>query len=115
MTESLLYMVNNLTDENMTLRRDGTKLKLVMGQIIEDLEKADGNEKYIEWIKENCNINLYNENDIEELKEINRKRTVDYIRNQRIVKGMLKNAKHSIEYDTILRLSKKLGIDLNDR
>ena len=112
MTESLLYMVNNLTDENMALRRDGVKLKLVMSQIIEDLEKAGGNEKYIQWIKENCNIELYNSNDIEELKYINRKRTMDYINKQRIIKEALHNATHSIEYNTILKLANKLGIDL---
>lgn len=112
MTESLLYMVDNLTNENMTLRRDGVKLKLVMGQIIEDLEEAGNNEKYIAWIKENCNLELYNQNDIKELEYINRKRTVDYIDNKRIIREALKDAKHSIEYTTILNLAKQLGIDI---
>lgn len=112
MTESLLYMVDNLTNENMTLRRDGVKLKLVMGQIIEDLEEAGDNEKYIVWIKENCNLELYNQNDIKELEYINRKRTMDYIDKKRIIKEALKNAKHSIEYTTILNLAKQLEIDL---
>ena len=31
------YLINNLINENMALRRDGTRLKLVMSQIIEDL------------------------------------------------------------------------------
>ena len=114
MSESLLYMVDNLTNENMTLRRDGVKLKLVMGQIIEDLEEAGNNEKYIAWIKENCNIELYSQKDIKELKYINRKRTMDYIKQQKIIKEALKNAKHSIEYTTILNLAKQLEIDIND-
>ena len=112
MTDSLLYMVDNLTNENMTLRRDGTRLKLVMLQIIEDLEKEEGNEKYVEWIKENCNTELYSEKYLAELNEINRKRTFDYITNQIIVRESLENASHSIEYTAILRLSKKLGIDI---
>lgn len=112
MTESLLYMVDNLTNENMMLRRDSTRLKLVMLQIIEDLEKGEGNEKYVKWIKENCNTLLYNKKDIKELEYINRKRTYDYIHQQAIVKKALQNATHSYEYTAILQLSKKLGIDL---
>ena len=109
---TLRYVVDNLVDENMALRRDGTRLKLVMIQIIEDLEEAGGNEKYITWIKENCNTDLFHEHDVDELNEINRKRTYDYIHKQQIVNDALANASHNIEYTTILRLAKKLGIDI---
>jgi len=105
--------IDSLIDENMALREDGTRLKLVMTQIIEDLENTD-NDQYINWIKDNCNINLYSQNDIQELKNINRKRTYDYRRSQLIIKEALSNATHSIEYTTILRLSKLLGIDILD-
>lgn len=112
--QCLRYMVENLIDENMILRRDGTRLKLVMTQIIEDLEKAGNNEKYVAWIKENCNIDLYSNDDLEELKYINRKRTMEYIDKKRIVRDALNNASHSYEYTAILSLSKDLGIDISD-
>jgi len=114
MTESLKYMVDNLTNENMSLRRDGTRLKLVMHQIIEDLEKAGGNEKYIAWIKENCNVELYSKNDLKELDWINRKRTMEYIDKKRIIKEALKNSRNSLECELIWIVAKELGVDLSE-
>ena len=35
---------------------ENVKLKLVLGMIIEDLEKCEGNEKYVEWIKSECDV-----------------------------------------------------------
>lgn len=112
MNESTIYMLNNLTRENMALRRDGTILKLVMRQIVEDLKKEKGNEKYIEWIKENCNLNLYSEKDTDELEEINRKRTYKYISTKRMLQNEFYNAANSIEANTIYRIAKKLRIDI---
>ena len=112
MNESTIYMLNNLTRENMALRRDGTILKLVMRQIVEDLEKTKDNEKYIEWIKENCNLDLYSEQDTDELEEINRKRTYKYISTKRMLQNEFSNASNSIEANTIYRIAKKLRIDI---
>ena len=42
----------------MNLRYDLTKFKLVMLEIIEDLENGKGNDKYVEWIKENVDVTL---------------------------------------------------------
>lgn len=112
MNESTIYMLNNLTRENMALRRDGTILKLVMRQIVEDLEKEEGNEKYIEWIKENCNLDLYSEQDTDELEEINRKRTYKYISTKRMLQNEFSNATNTIEANTIYRIAKKLRIDI---
>lgn len=112
MNESTIYMLNNLTRENMALRRDDTILKLVMRQIVEDLKKEKGNEKYIEWIKENCNLDLYSEKDTDELEEINRKRTYKYISTKRMLQNEFYNAANSIEANTIYRIAKKLRIDI---
>ena len=111
------YLINNLINENMALRRDGTRLKLVMSQIIEDLENTNDkqNEKYINWIKENCNLELYSEKDINELKQINYKRTPQYINQKRMVENLLKDAHHSIEYYTILKIATTMGVDLNNK
>lgn len=49
-------LINESHTEIMNLLADLTKFKLVMIEIIEDLEKGEGNEKYVEWIKENVNI-----------------------------------------------------------
>ncbi|MDD5984094.1 MAG: hypothetical protein ACI388_07980 [Methanobrevibacter sp.] len=45
-------------EEVMNLRYDLTKFKLVMLEIIEDLENGKGNDKYVEWIKENVDVTL---------------------------------------------------------
>lgn len=110
------YLINNLINENMALRRDGTRLKLVMLQIIEDLENTNDqqNNKYINWIKENCNLELYSEKDINELKQINYKRTLEYFNQERMFKNLLKNAHHSIEYHTILKIANNMGFNLSD-
>lgn len=110
------YLINNLVNENMALRRDGTRLKLILLQIIEDLENTNDkqNEKYINWIKENCNLKLYSEKDINELKQINYKRTPEYFNQKRMFKNLLKNAQHSIEYYTILKIANNMGFNLKE-
>ena len=55
--KSAIYLINNLAEENWKLRGECTKLKLVMNQIIEDLEKTNQHE-YARWIKSNCNVEL---------------------------------------------------------
>lgn len=111
------YLINNLINENMALRRDGTRLKLIILQIIEDLENTNDkqNEKYINWIKENCNLELYSEKDINELKQINYKRTPQYMNQKRMFENLLQDAHHSIEYYTILKIATTMGIDLNNK
>lgn len=108
MTNSLKYMVDNLVKENMALRRDGTRLKLVILQIIEDLQE---DEKYVRWIRENCNTELYSRMDIEELNYVNRKRTVDFVRAQQLLKEQINHAHHSIEIETILRIAILLELE----
>lgn len=54
--EEVLKLLNESHTEIINLLADLTKFKLVMIEIIEDLEKGEGNEKYVEWIKENVNI-----------------------------------------------------------
>ena len=109
--QCLRYMVDNLIDENMILRGESTRLKLVMHQIIEDLEKGKGNEKYVKWIKNNCNIELYNDNDIEKLNEINKKRTLTHINKTQYLKKLYQNANHSYECNTILRIAEHFGYE----
>ena len=40
-----------------------TQYKLVLRMIIEDLEKGEGNEKYIEWIKSECDVEFFPKQD----------------------------------------------------
>lgn len=56
--EEVLKLLNESHTEIMNLRADLTKFKLVMLEIIGDLEKCEGNEKYVEWIKENVTISF---------------------------------------------------------
>lgn len=44
-----------LNQENV----ENVKLKLVLGMIIEDLEKGEGNEKYVDWIKSEVDGELF--------------------------------------------------------
>lgn len=52
-----IYLINKLTEENWQLRRECTELKLVMLEIIRDLEKTEQHE-YVKWIRDNCNPEL---------------------------------------------------------
>ena len=56
--EEVLDLLNKSDEEVMNLRYDLTKFKLVMLEIIEDLEKGTGNDKYVKWIKENVDVTL---------------------------------------------------------
>lgn len=56
--EEVLDLLNKSHEEVMDLRYDLTKFKLVMLEIIEDLENGKGNDKYVEWIKENVDVTL---------------------------------------------------------
>lgn len=64
--ESVRDLLNNLNDEVMDLRAENTKFKLIMSDVVEDLEKQAKSkepiilsEKYVEWIKENVNLSLF--------------------------------------------------------
>jgi len=61
--KSSLFLISNLADENTQIRYENTKLKLVLLDIIKDLEKAanDGEpliirKDYVEWIKKETKI-----------------------------------------------------------
>lgn len=61
--KSSLFLISNLADENTQIRFENTKLKLVLLDIIEDLEKEADNGKpiiirkdYVEWIKKETKI-----------------------------------------------------------
>ena len=56
--EEVLDLLNKSHEEVMNLRYDLTKFKLVMLEIIEDLENGKGNDKHVEWIKENVDVTL---------------------------------------------------------
>lgn len=56
--EEVLDLLNKSHEEVMNLRYDLTKFNLVMLEIIEDLENGKGNDKYVEWIKENVDVTL---------------------------------------------------------
>lgn len=61
--KSTLFLISNLANENSQIRYENTKLKLVLLDIIRDLEKAanDGepliiSKDYVEWIKKETKI-----------------------------------------------------------
>ena len=61
--KSSLFLISNLANENTQIRYENTKLKLVLLDIIEDLEKAANDGKpliirkdYVEWIKKETKI-----------------------------------------------------------
>lgn len=61
--KSLKYLVDNLTDENWKLRKENTELKLMLNEVVRDLEKqAESSmpilisKEYVEWIKSECNL-----------------------------------------------------------
>lgn len=56
--EEVLDLLNKSHEEVMNLRYDLTKFKLVMLEIIEDLENGKVNDKYVKWIKENVDVTL---------------------------------------------------------
>ena len=65
---SLMELLNELYEEVMDLRRENTKFKLVVGEIIEDMQKyVDDdqlvyiNQSYVDWIKENVDTTLYSQ------------------------------------------------------
>jgi len=90
--KSLKHLCDNLATENGKLRHNNTRMKLILHQIIADLEKSDTNVKYINWIKDNCNIELYS-SDLDELTAINQERTNDLL-NLEIIDAYIKGYKH---------------------
>ena len=59
-------LLNDLNDEVMDLRAENTKFKFVLSDVVEDLEKQAKSkepiilsEVYINWIKENVNLNFF--------------------------------------------------------
>lgn len=61
--KSTLFLISNLANENTQIRYENTKLKLVLGMIVEDLEKEANKREpiiirkdYVEWIKKETKI-----------------------------------------------------------
>lgn len=61
--KSSLFLISNLANENTQIRYENTKLKLVLLDIVRDLEKEADNGKpiiirkdYVEWIKKETKI-----------------------------------------------------------
>ena len=61
--KSSLFLISNLANENTQIRCENTKLKLVLLDIVRDLEKEADNGKpiiirkdYVEWIKKETKI-----------------------------------------------------------
>ncbi|MBQ7927737.1 MAG: hypothetical protein IJ287_03190 [Methanobrevibacter sp.] len=61
-------VLNDLYEEVMDLRRENTNFKLVVGEIIKDMQKyVDDdqlvyiNQSYVDWIKENVDTTLYSQ------------------------------------------------------
>lgn len=61
--KSSLFLISNLANENTQIRYENTKLKLVLGMIVEDLEKEANKREpiiirkdYVEWIKKETKI-----------------------------------------------------------
>ena len=66
--EEIEELLNDLYEEVMGLRGEITKFKLVVGEIIEDMQKyVDDdqlvyiNQSYVDWIKENVDTTLYSQ------------------------------------------------------
>lgn len=64
--ESVRDLLNDLNDEVMDLRAENTQFKLVVSDIVEDLEKQAKSkepiilsEDYVDWIKENVNLSFF--------------------------------------------------------
>ena len=74
--KSLKYLVDNLARENVDLRGNLTRNKLVLSAIVEDLEKAanDGEpliirKDYVELIKKEADLELLSDEELKELSE----------------------------------------------
>jgi len=66
--DTVLDLLNELHEEVMDLRGENTKFKLVVGEIIEDMQKyVDDdqlvyiNQSYVDWIKQNVDVTLYSQ------------------------------------------------------
>jgi hypothetical protein len=64
--KELIDLLNNQEEELMDLRADNTRFKLVVGDIIKDLEKLAKSKEpiiisleYVDWIKENVDVDFY--------------------------------------------------------
>ena len=72
--KSLMELLNELYEEVMDLRRENTKFKLTVSEIIEDMQKYIDdnqlvyiNQSYVDWIKKEVDTTLYPQK--KELKE----------------------------------------------
>ena len=72
--EPIVKLLNELHEEVMDLRRENTKFKLTIREIIEDMQKyVDDNQlvyinqSYVDWIKKEVDTTLYSQK--KELKE----------------------------------------------
>lgn len=67
------HTLNELYEEVMDLRRENTKFKLTVREIIEDMQKyVDDNQlvyinqSYVDWIKKEVDTTLYSQKELEE-------------------------------------------------
>ena len=65
---AILDLLNELNEEVMDLRRENTKFKLIVSEIIEDMQKyVDDNQlvyinqSYVDWIKKEVDTTLYSQ------------------------------------------------------
>ena len=72
-TDEIVDTMNELHEEVMDLRRENTKFKLVVREIIEDMQKyVDDNQlvyinqSYVDWIKKEVDTTLYSQKEVEE-------------------------------------------------
>ena len=66
--EDIEEILNELHEEVMDLRRENTKFKLIVSEIIEDMQKyVDDNQliyinqSYVDWIKKEVDTTLYSQ------------------------------------------------------
>jgi hypothetical protein len=66
--KELIKLLNELHEEVMDLRRENTKFKLIVSEIIEDMQKyVDDNQlvyinqSYVDWIKKEVDTTLYSQ------------------------------------------------------
>ncbi len=66
--EELVDLLNELHEEVMNLRRENTKFKLIVSEIIEDMQKYIDdnqlvyiNQSYVDWIKKEVDTTLYSQ------------------------------------------------------
>ena len=66
--KEVVDLLNKLNDEVMDLRAENTRFKLIVSDIVDDLEKQAKSEKpiiisrkYVDWIKKELDLRLYSD------------------------------------------------------